>query len=251
MTTVRLALAPVFVLGAAVLLGGHAAADEREDAIVAAMRLPADEVRHALQTSPWRDEPLFLAGVAQNPAATSEILDAIARRPDPNLHEKLYGSDRVLGKNRKGLAVMRLVALHPNVTEATLVHLAESRNDYVLNTVLANPKTPEPVLRRYAGRGNYLYDWGIASNARTPPDLLVPLASSANEYTRAMIARNPRTPPDVLARLAGDRTWHVRRDVALNPNALPVTLVALSGDPDERVRRTAERSRKQRAGAGN
>jgi hypothetical protein len=66
-----------------------------------------------------------------------------------------------------------------------------------------------------------------------------------------MIARNPRTPPDVLARLAGDRTWHVRRDVALNPNALPVTLVVLSGDPDERVRRTAERSRKQRAGAGN
>src|SRR5439155_6127107 len=135
-------------------------------------------------TSPWRDDVLFLAAVAQNPAATSAILDEIAHRRDRKLHEKLYGSSRVLGANRRGLAVMRLVALHPNVTEATLVHLADSRNEYVINSVLGSPKTPEAVLRRYAGRGNYLFDWGIGHNPRTPPDLLAPLADSANEYTR-------------------------------------------------------------------
>jgi hypothetical protein len=132
----------------AVLAAAVAAAGEREDAIIAAMRLPAADLERALATSPWRDEPLFLAAVAQNSATTSAMLDAIARRRDRALHERLYAPTRVLGKNRQGLAVMRLVAQHPNVTEATPVHLAASPNEYVINTVLGNPKTPEAVLRR-------------------------------------------------------------------------------------------------------
>jgi hypothetical protein len=224
----------------------QANAGEREDGIVAAMRVPADELAHALATSPWRDDPLFLAAVAQNPAATSEMLDAIARRGDRKLHEKLYGTDRLLGTNRKGLAVMRLVARHPNVTETTLVHLAASPNEYVINSVLMNPKTPEAILRRYAGRSNYLYDWGIGYNPRTPPDLLTPLASSANEYTRAAVAQNAQTPGEVLTRLAGDPQWHVRRGVAMNPST-PVDVVRqLAGDSDERVRRGAELALKRR-----
>ena len=216
------------------------AAGERQDAIVAAMRLPVDELAHALKTSPWRDEPLFLGAVAQNPAATSAMLEDIAHRGDRNLHEKLYGESRLLGENRKGLAVMRLVARHPNVTEATLVHLAASPNEYVINSVLASSKTPEAILRRYAGRNNYLYDWGIALNPRAPADLLVPLGTSANEYTRGFVGRNPNTPADVLRQLAGDREWHVRRDVAMNAGTPREVVTGLGGDADARVRRAAE-----------
>jgi Leucine rich repeat variant len=228
---------------------GPAGAQSRDEAIVSAMRLPADELGRALETSRWRDDRLFLAAVAQNPAATGAMLDAIAQRADPALHEKLHASSRLLGTNRKGLAVMRLVALHPNVTEATLVRLSASRNEYVINSVLGNGKTPEAVLRKFAGQDNYLYDWGIAQNPRTPPDLLVPLASSTNEYTRSGVARNPRTPVTMLERLADDREWHVRRDVAMNPSAPRDVLVRLAADADERVRRQVESALRARGGA--
>jgi hypothetical protein len=187
--------AMALVLVALAGLGASASAGDREEAIVAAMRLSADELGAALRTSPWRDDPVFLAAVAQNPATTAEMLDEIARRGDRRLHEKLYGSDRVLGKNRKGLAVMRLVAMHPNVTEATLVRLAESRNDYVIHTVLGNPKTPESVLRRFAGRDHHLYDWGIALNPSTPRAVVAQLAADADERVRRGVEQAGRERP--------------------------------------------------------
>jgi hypothetical protein len=245
-----LALSLVLVLALAPLAFAQpaGAADDRERAIVAAASLSEDELDRALDDSPWRDDPLFLAAVAQNPKATAEILDEIAGRDDPRLHEKLVGSRALLGRNWQGLAVMRLIALHPNVAEVTLVRLAESRNDYVVSTVLGNAKTPESVLRRYAGRDNYLYDWGIAANPLAPAEMLVPLATSGNEYTRSRVAANPQTPVDVLERLVGDTEWHVRRGVAMNPATPKVLVVKLASDADVRVRRSAESVLRARGG---
>jgi len=57
------------------------------------------------------------------------------------LTERMGAVWDVMGENRKGLAVMRLVARHPNAGSATLERLAARPGAaYVLHEVLANPR---------------------------------------------------------------------------------------------------------------
>jgi len=46
--------------------------------------------------------------------------------PSPDLHRRMGAMPPIMGENTKGLAVMRLVVLHPNVEERTLIELAKS-----------------------------------------------------------------------------------------------------------------------------
>jgi len=204
------------------------------------------DLAQTLQNSNLKNNKFILGAIASNPQTPAETLDQIAQIQNNDLHSPL-GSlfFDVLGGNRKGLAVMRLVARHNNVTTETLEILAKSQDDYVLSDVVANKKISESNLRRILNKGGYLIEWGASSNPSTPSELLAILAKSSNEYTRANVARNPNTRSSDLTLLSEDANWNVRGQVALNPSSSLETVAKLSKDLDERVRRYAlERSQK-------
>jgi len=208
--------------------------------------LDANGLNGLLDDQKWSDDLYVLAAIAQSPLATAEILDRISRKNDPRLHQKFFGTVTAMGKNSKGLAVMRLVALHPNVSQATLERLAQSKDEYVIMNVLSNPKTPEHILRAFGDIDSYLIDWGIVENPKAPPELLRKRALSKNEYTRAGVAAHHNTPVDLLPLLAHDNAWAVRRSVAFHPGTTHTLLEQLAQDSDQRVRDFAELQLKKR-----
>jgi hypothetical protein len=177
-----------------------------------------------------------LAAVAGNERASTETLRRIAIRPEPDLQWKLGSIYDVMGSNRHGLAVMRLVTRNPHVDAETLELLSHRSDPYLLGDVAMNPKLPEDVLARLLTREERMVSWGVALNPRTPTWALSRLSTSSDEYIRSNVARNRSTPPDDLRRLAHDSQWNVRRDVATNPSTPVDELEILRTDPDERVR---------------
>jgi hypothetical protein len=181
-----------------------------------------------------------LGAIAQSPVASPDLLDRIAHLEDPELYEPMGSLFPVEGKNRKGLAVMRLIALHPNVAPQTLEFLAQSANDDVLGTVASNKKLSVDTLKRLAERGGYRIEWGLAYNENTPFEILETLAKSEDEHTRSSVARNARTPAATLTALGQDRDWYVRGNVALNPSTPKDVILQLTQDSDQRVRDYAQ-----------
>jgi hypothetical protein len=166
--------------------------------------------------------PFILAAVASNPRTSAETLDLISRRTDPELHRRMGTVfHEAMGSNRKGLAVMRLVARNPNVRPDTLERLAGSPDAYVQGDVAANPKLPASALVRFTSSQDYLVVWGVSQNPHTPPDVLDRLSRSDNPYTRMHVAWNPGTPPDVRARLVGDADEAVRNAAIQGPARSP------------------------------
>jgi len=161
-----------------------------ERAVAQVRALDAAGLERSLVESPWRDDRYYLGAIAQNKAANEALLARIARLPDPELYERMGSLWDVMGANRKGLAVMRLVAAHPNTSAATLEHLASRpQAEYVLHDVLRNPKTPMRVLERHYDSTAYLVEWGLAQNPNTPPAVLARLSKSENATTRLFLER--------------------------------------------------------------
>lgn len=176
-----------------------------ERAVAEASAMNASELARAMEESPWRDNRFFLGAIAQNRAAGEALLDRIAALPDPELYEPLGSLWDVKGENRKGLAVMRLIAYNPNVGAATLRRLADGpQGDKVLHDVLRNPKTPMAVLQRHFDSTDYLVEWGLALNPATPPAVLERLSGSSNRYTRFYLVYNEATPLPILKKLQRD-----------------------------------------------
>ena len=126
----------------------------------------------------------------------------IAALPDPELYEPLGSLWDVKGENRKGLAVMRLIAYNPDVGAATLQRLAEGpHGDKVLHDVLRNPKTPFKLLQRHFDSTDYLVEWALALNPVTPPAVLERLSRSNNRHTRLNLTYNEATPVPILEKL--------------------------------------------------
>ncbi len=154
----------------------------------------------------------ILAAIAQNPNTGSDLLNNIAHLDDPRLNDRLGSMLMDLTKkNRKGLAVMRLVVHNPNVSLDTLVYLTNSNNYNVLGDLASNPKLPVNELRklyeraRTSGEG-YLIDWDLAYNPNTPQDILRELAKkikpdAAFDPIDSALKNNPSTPEDVRALL--------------------------------------------------
>ncbi len=203
-----------------------------------------------LKEDMFKHNRFALGAVAVNPNTTTAQLDHIAALPDPLLHQSMASPWPVMPGNGKGLAVMRLVARHKNVSEDALVRLAQSPDTYVLGSVLANAKTPVTILRQHANHPDQHVRWGLAANPATPPDILQKLARDESEYTRSSVASNPNTPAETLELLSADPVWHVRRSVASNRHTPPTTLDQLARDADERVRSQLRRgSRKTKENA--
>lgn len=173
------------------------------------------ELRNTIEKPFWGRNKFVLGAIAQNRSASSELLDKIARTDKKELYEKMWSVFDIMGENRHGLAVMRLVARHPNVLPETLEHLAKCSNNYVLGDVAINEKTSIATLIRLSQKKNYLLDWGLACNPSTPSNILSKLSTSDDMYTRNYVAGNPNTPLKDLERLAVDRE-HIVRQSAQN-----------------------------------
>src|SRR5574341_996693 len=160
----------------------------------------------AFQESPFRRDKYFLGALAGNPVADAALLEGIAGVEDPDLYDPMWSLWDVMGENRKGLAVMRLVARHQNVSGATLTRLeAHPASGKLITELLANPNLPAPLLAKHAGDTHYLAEWGLALNPKTPPAVMERLARGENLYARMNLAvYNQATPRRILELLAND-----------------------------------------------
>jgi hypothetical protein len=137
--------------------------------------------------------------------ASPELLDRIAVLEDPALYEPMGSLWDVMGENRKGIAVMRLVANHPNASGGMLARFADgSHVDTLRHELARNPNTPMRVLARWFESDDYLVEWGLALNPNTPPEVMERLSKSTNRYTRLNLAYNKATPTVILERFLED-----------------------------------------------
>ena len=176
-----------------------------EHAVHDALAMDRAGLEQAFDASPWRTDKFFLGAIAQNPAASPELLSRLADLDGPELYEPLGSLWDLKGNNRKGIPVMRLVAHHPNTTAATLAKLeAGGHSKDLLYEILSNPHAPPEVLAKHASDTYYLAEWGLALNPNTPRAVMERLSRSENIYARMNLTYNKATPRDILERLAAD-----------------------------------------------
>jgi hypothetical protein len=89
-----------------------------ERAVADVSRMSGPQAEAAFRTSPWRDNKYFLGALAQHPAASPGLLEAIATLEDPALAQPMGSLWDVMGDNRKGEPVRALAARHPNAPES-------------------------------------------------------------------------------------------------------------------------------------
>jgi hypothetical protein len=177
-----------------------------ERAVAEVRHMNPAEAERAFDESPWRRDKYFLGALAEQRTASGVLLEKIASLEDPDLFEPMWSLWNVMGENRKGLAVMRLVARHPNASGATLARLeAHPRSQELITEILANPNTPAHVLAKHFDNPHYRAEWGLAMNPKTPPAVMERLARSNNLHTRMnLVLYNKATPRDIIERLAKD-----------------------------------------------
>ena len=160
------------------------------------------ELVHTFENSCFKNNKFVLGAIAQNPVASAELLDRIAKLNDPSLRDRMGSLFPMLGDNRKGLAVMRLVVKNPNVSAKTIEYFADtSQVDYILGDIAGNPKTSIETLQRLETKKNYLIDWGLATNLNTPPVVFRKLLDRKKYFTQRttleLLIRNSSTPSEI------------------------------------------------------
>lgn len=184
-----------------------------ERAVAETRSLDARALEDAFARSPWRRDKYYLGALAQRKEASPALLESIANLDDAELFEPMGSLWDVMGDNRKGIAVMRLVAHHANTPGATLARLADGpQADKLRHELARNPNTPAPVLQRWHDSTDYLVEWGLALNPGTPAAVMERLSLSPNLYTRMNLTHNPATPRALLERLAKDSDESVARN---------------------------------------
>lgn len=179
---------------------------ELTDVVAKIQTMDAGQLNDFIKTSPYKNNKFALGAVCLNKNASAGTLALIAAMKDSALHEKMWSGPPIMGENRKGLTVMRLVARHANVTADTLTALSKSPIAYVKSDVAGNKRTPVAVLEHlYESNRHssefYLIEWGLSHNPATPAAILEALAKSDNEWTRHYLKRNPSTPDHIKGRL--------------------------------------------------
>ncbi len=89
-----------------------------ERAVAEVGQMSGAQAEAAFHASPWRQNKYFLGALAQHPAASPALLEAIAGLDDPALAQPMGSLWDVLGENRKGEPVLALAARHRNATES-------------------------------------------------------------------------------------------------------------------------------------
>lgn len=208
---VKQAVRPVLIMAWVVVLAVPAALAWNvgyglmlERAVRDARGMDAAALSESFEQGSFRHDKFYLGALAQHPAARGDLLARIAALPDPELHDGMGSLWDVMGENRKGIAVMRLVAKHPHADPATLKLLSGSPREDVAAEVLQNPNVPAEILQANLGSSKQLVQWALASNPKTPPAEMARLAKSEDRYVRMNLTWNTGTPVDILERLAKD-----------------------------------------------
>jgi hypothetical protein len=176
-----------------------------ERAVREVRALDARALDAALERSPRSRDKFYLGAIAGRKDAGPAVLDRIASIDDPELYEPMGSLWDVMGENRKGIAVMRLIAVHGNARGETLARLAASpQADKLRHELARNPNTPTDILKGWFDSSDYLIEWGLALNPKTPPAVMERLSRSENLYTRMNLTYNAATPAAILQRLASD-----------------------------------------------
>jgi hypothetical protein len=89
-----------------------------ESAVAETRNMTSRELDRAFRESEFRRDKFFLGALAQHPAASAELLQAIAGLEDPALSEPMGSLWDVMGENRRGEPVLALAARHPNAPES-------------------------------------------------------------------------------------------------------------------------------------
>jgi hypothetical protein len=187
-----------------------------ERAVREARSMSASQLEESFAASPWRRNRFFLGILASHESASSSLLARIAGLDDEELYERMGSLWDVMGENRKGLAVMRLVARNPKTPAAALQKLeAGPHAEKLITELLANPNTPAPVLAKHAADTNYLAEWGLALNPNTPLAVMERLSRSSDLYSRMNLTYNKATPHEILERLARDPDPDLARNAKL------------------------------------
>ena len=98
-----------------------------EAAVAETRGMDVRQLERAFEGSEFRRDKYFLGALAGHPAASAQLLERIASLEDPALFEPMWSLWDVMGDNRKGEAVMRLVERHPNASSATVARLKRGR----------------------------------------------------------------------------------------------------------------------------
>ena len=119
------------------------------------------------------DEDCWVAwNLAQNPAATPELIDELVLRR----------------------SFLDQVAANGSASARVLTQLAGEPEERVRAAVALNPSTPAGVLMKLAADSNGKVRWSVARNTAAQPELLGRLALDQEEQVRRAVARNRNTP---------------------------------------------------------
>jgi hypothetical protein len=189
---------------------------ELERAVREVRTLDARALEATLERSPWNRDKFYLGAIVLRKDAGPALLDRIAALDDSELFEPMGSLWDVMGENRKGIAVMRLLANHGNARGETLARLAAGPHaDKLRHELARNPNTPMDILKRWFDSTDYLVEWGLALNPNTPPAVMERLSRSENLYTRMNLTYNAATPAPILQRLASDPDELLARNARL------------------------------------
>lgn len=135
--------------------------------------------------------PFYFAAIVQNPQVDQLTLHQISQIKDKRLYQSMWSQWGLMGNNRKGRSVMRLIASNPKTQPATLqILVTDQQEPFLLDEIARNPNTPTDILKGLYQKGEGFY--GLAVNPQTPPELLKSLAAQQNNTTiLGLISRNP------------------------------------------------------------
>ncbi|MDY7093753.1 MAG: hypothetical protein SX243_12345 [Acidobacteriota bacterium] len=177
-----------------------------------------EELRQAMDRGIAQRDRWALLGLAENPATPPSLLQELARRDEPWLHEPPASGWR-LWLHGDLRSIHQVVASRPETPAAALELLARSPEASVREAVAANSSAPPSALEQLNGDPSPQVLRAVARNPATPEGLLGALAHHDDRWVRFSVGRNPQAPLEVLAELARDPDLEVRDAVRHNPRA--------------------------------
>jgi hypothetical protein len=110
--------------------------------------------------------------LAQNPAATPELIDELVARR----------------------SFLDKVAANRSAPGRVLTQLAGDTDSRVRAAAALNPSTPAAALKKLAGDASVKVRWSVARNTAAPPEVLEKLGQDKEEQVRRAVARSRNTP---------------------------------------------------------
>lgn len=180
---------------------------KQNDLIDQIARMDTAELTATLHDGKNQHERWILNALVSNPALSQDDLFYVANLQDPMLHERGRPSIVSNAGNTKGLAVMRLVAMHPNVGAESLEVLSRSKDEYVRSSVIANLKTPDEIVEQLvsAAGDQFMKKSGLQQRLRLKAERAkkgLEKESAAAKEMRLL----PPLDPDKAFRLSGKRS---------------------------------------------